>query len=215
MKMVRVGNDDFMDGFLQLPGLGVPNKAITSWHNPSTTYRLRITGVIGSIESLADEIEVLENAKENDLIIMQICSPGGDLDTGDFFGRRMKECEAPIIAEIGMTCASAASTIALNADDWVIADSSTMMVHSCSWSPGWGKESDIRYSTEFTERLNREFVRRTYENFLTEAEFEQVLRYGQDLYFFADELMERLKKYGESRQKAEENDAQFEIELDN
>ena len=61
------------------------------------------------------------------------------METCDYLCRRMDECEAKITVEIGFTCASAASAIALQADDWVIYDSSTMMIHSCSYSPGTEK----------------------------------------------------------------------------
>lgn len=162
----------------------------------SKSYRIRFTGFISSnIEDYADILALFEEATERDVIYMQIHSPGGDLDTCDFICRRMSECEARIVAEIGMTCASGATMIALHADDWVVADSSIFMVHSCSYSPGWGKESDIRLSAEVTARLNREFIERTYTGFLTEKEMHEVLEYGQDKYFFAAELRERLEAF--------------------
>lgn len=172
---------------------------------PSTVYRVRFTGYISSdVEDYADILGILEDATDRDTVYMQILSPGGDLDTSDFICRRMDECRAQIIAEIGMTCASGASMIALHADEWVVHDSSLFMVHSCSYSPGWGKESDIRLSAEVTERLNREFIQRTYTGFLTEAEMHEVLEYGQDKYFFADELDERLEAFKEYRKKLAE-----------
>ncbi|MNP49607.1 hypothetical protein D3C76_1438020 [compost metagenome] len=111
----------------------------------------------------------------------------------------MDECEAHITVEIGMTCASTASAIALQADDWVIYDSSTMMIHSCSYSPGYGKESDIRSRAEYTERLNREWVERTYQGFLFEDECFEVTDNGKDLYFFANDLRERIPLFKENR----------------
>lgn len=33
-----------------------------------------------------------------------------------------------------------------------------MMIHACSYSPGYGKESDVRLSVAYTERINREWV---------------------------------------------------------
>lgn len=98
-----------------------------------------------------------------------------------------------------MTCASAASAIALQADDWLIYESSTMMVHSCSYSPGYGKESSIRTRAEYTERLNRELIERTYNGFLCEEEIIEVVEYGKDLYFFADDLSERMSLLHEHR----------------
>ncbi|MNT77244.1 hypothetical protein D3C72_2163390 [compost metagenome] len=73
-----------------------------------------------------------------------------------------------------------------------------MMVHACSYSPGYGKESDIRSRVEYTERLNREWLERTYQGFLWEDEMIEALDYGKDLYLFADDLRERmplLKEY--------------------
>lgn len=111
----------------------------------------------------------------------------------------MEECEAHKIVEIGLTCASATSAIALQADDWVIYDSSTMMAHSCSYSPGYGKESDIRSRMKYTERLNREWIERTYHGFLCADEMTDTLIYGQDLYLFADDLRERMPLFKEHR----------------
>ena len=118
----------------------------------------------------------------------------------------MDECEAEIIAEIGFTCASAASAIALHADDWIIHKSSTMMIHACSYSPGYGPESVIRTSVAFTERVNREWVYSTYRGFLTDEEFVAILDNGKDLYFYADDLLERLPKYAAYRAEQEEKE---------
>ena len=51
----------------------------------------------------------------------------------------------------------------------------------------------------YTERVNREWVERTYAGFLTDEEFVDILDNGKDLYFFADDLRERLPKYAKYR----------------
>lgn len=174
-----------------------PKRVMTRSFN-NHEYKIRIARPITEIDDFEEEIMALEEATEHDLIFIQLSSPGGSLETCDFLCRRMNECNAPIVVEIGMTCASAASALMLQADDWVIDDSSTAMIHACSYSPGWGKEIDVRLSVSYTERLNREWIERTYSGFLTELELQQVLD-GKDLYFFADELRERLPKYKEYR----------------
>lgn len=174
-----------------------PKRVMTRSFN-NHEYKIRIARPITEIDDFEEEIMALEEATEHDLIFIQLSSPGGSLETCDFLCRRMNECNAPIVVEIGMTCASAASALMLQADDWVIDDSSTAMIHACSYSPGWGKEIDVRLSVSYTERLNREWIERTYSGFLTEIELQQVLD-GKDLYFFADELRERLPKYKEYR----------------
>lgn len=174
-----------------------PKRVMTRSFN-NHEYKIRIARPITEIDDFEEEIMALEEASDHDVVFIQLSSPGGSLETCDFLCRRMNECSAPIVVEIGMTCASAASALMLQATDWIIDDSSTAMVHACSYSPGWGKEFDVRTSVSYTERLNREWIERTYSGFLTDAELQQVLD-GKDLYFFADDLRERLPKYKEYR----------------
>lgn len=165
----------------------------------NTEYKIRIARPITDIDDFDEEIAALEEAEENSLVYMQVSSPGGSLETCDFICNRMDECRAPIIAEIGFLAASAASAIVLKADDWVVKDSSVMMVHAASYSPGYGRECEIRTSVTHTERINREWVERTYQGFLSEEQLAQVLD-GKDLYFYADDLREMLPKYKEYRE---------------
>lgn len=175
----------------------LPKRVLTRTYN-NTEYKIRLARVITEIDDFEEEIMALEEANQNDLVTIQISSPGGSLETCDFLCRRMKECQAPIVVEIGLTCASAASALCLQADDWIIHDSSTMMVHACSYSPGFGKEIDVFSSATYTNRINREWVERTYKGFVSEIELQQILD-GKDLYFYADDLRERLPKYKEYR----------------
>ncbi|WP_350012625.1 hypothetical protein [Pseudomonas asiatica] len=46
-------------------------------------------------------------------------------------------------------------------------------------------------------------MQRTYAGFLTDEEFVAILDNGKDLYFFADDLRERLPKYAEYRAERE------------
>ena len=195
-------SDDFK--MLSAVPMMQPRRVITrSFTNQSTEYTIRITRPIGEIDEFEEEIMALEEATENDIVMVQLSSPGGSLETCDFLCRRINECAAPVFVEIGLTCASAASAMCLQADDWKIHDSSTMMVHACSYSPGYGKESDVRSSVENTARINKEWVERTYKGFLTDDELEKVLD-GKDLYFYADDLRERLPAYRDFREEMEQ-----------
>ncbi|VVP43710.1 hypothetical protein PS862_05022 [Pseudomonas fluorescens] len=179
---------------IELESNHYPMNIITKTRS-STQYAIPITGPIGEIYEYAELVRVLVCATEEDEVYIRLSSPGGSLETCDYLCRRMDECEAKITVEIGFACASAASAIALQADEWVIYSSSTMMIHSCSYSPGHGKESDIRGVASFVERVNYEWVDRTYQGFLVEEEFVDVLDNGKDLYFFADDLRERMPLY--------------------
>jgi len=172
---------------------------IISRARSSTQYVVPITGPIGEIYEYHQLTNILSCATEEDEVYIQLSSPGGSLETCDYLCRRMDECEARITVEIGFTCASVASAIALQADDWVIYDSSTMMIQSCSYSPGYGKESDVRGRVEFMEQVNFDWVERSYQGFLIEDEFIDVQDNGKDLYFFSDDLRERMPLYKEYR----------------
>ncbi len=185
-------NEDMILPMLQ------PQRVLTRTIN-STEYKVRLARPITEIDDFADEIMVLEQANADDIVFLQISSPGGSLETCDFLCRRMNECAAPIVVEIGLTCASAASALMLQADDWIIHDSSTVMIHACSYSPGWGKEVDVFSSATYTNRINREWVERTYKGFLSDLELQSVLD-GKDLYFYANDLRERLPKFKEYRE---------------
>lgn len=183
----------------ELIPLTQPKRVLTrSFTN--TEYKIRLARPITEIDDFEEEIMALESAQANEIVFVQLSSPGGSLETCDFLCRRMNECEAPIVVEIGLTCASAASAMMLQADDWIIHDSSTAMVHNCSYSPGYGKEIDVFASAEYTRRISREWVERTYRGFLTEEELIEVIDNGKDLYFYADDLRERLPKYKKYRE---------------
>lgn len=196
--------DGFPGDMVMMPISGQRPKNIIARQKVFTEYVVPITTPIGEIDEFGEEVEILAHATEDDEVYIQLSSPGGSMETCDYLCRRMDECRAKIIAEIGLTCASAASAMALHADEWVVYDSSTMMIHACSYSPGYGKESDVRVSVAYTERVNREWLERTYRGFLTDEEFVQILEYGKDLYFYADDLRERLPKYAAYRAEREE-----------
>jgi ATP-dependent protease ClpP protease subunit len=165
----------------------------------STQYTIPITGPIGEIYEYGELVNILARATYEDEVYIQLSSPGGSIETCDYLCRRMNECEANITVEIGFTCASVASAIALQANDWVIYDSSTMMIQQLFYSPGYGKESDVRGRVAFMDRVNLEWIERTYQGFLIEEEFIDALDNGKDLYFYADDLRERIPLYKEYR----------------
>lgn len=167
----------------------------------SYQYIVSITNSIGEIHEYAEFVKVLASAAEHDEIYIRLSSPGGSLETCDYLCRRMEECEAHITVEIGSTCAFTASAIALKADDWVIYDSSSMIIHSTSYSLGHGKESDIRSTMEYMERVNREWIERTYSGFLREDEMYDALAYGTEIYLCADDLRERMPLFQEHRKR--------------
>lgn len=164
------------------------SKFIVRMHNP-----------IGAASEYADLFNLLDSAGEDDEIKLDLSSPGGSLDTCILLRRAIKDCAAPVTCRIGPTCASAAGAIALACDGWEVDDMSTMMVHTGSFAPGYGKVHDIHAASAHTLEQIRRFVRATYNDFLTDAEIDAVLD-GKEMYIGPEELEERLGVYSEARE---------------
>lgn len=164
------------------------SKFIVRMHNP-----------IGPASEYANLFNLLDSAGEDDEIKLDLSSPGGSLDTCILLRRAIKDCAAPVTCRIGPTCASAAGAIALACDDWEVDDMSTMMVHTGSFAPGYGKVHDIHAASAHTLEQIRRFVRSTYNNFLSDAEIDGVLD-GKEMYIDPEELEGRLGKYSEARE---------------
>lgn len=164
------------------------SKFIVRMHNP-----------IGAASEYANLFNLLDSAGEDDEIKLDLSSPGGSLDTCILLRRAIKDCAAHVTCRIGPTCASAAGAIALACDGWEVDDMSTMMVHTGSFAPGYGKVHDIHAASAHTLEQIRRFVRSTYKNFLTDVEIDAVLD-GKEMYIGPEELEERLGVYSEARE---------------
>lgn len=164
------------------------SKFIVRMHNP-----------IGAASEYANLFNLLDSAGEDDEIKLDLSSPGGSLDTCILLRRAIKDCAATVTCRIGPTCASAAGAIALACDGWEVDDMSTMMVHTGSFAPGYGKVHDIHAASAHTLEQIRRFVRSTYKNFLSDLEIDAVLD-GKEMYIGPEELEERLGVYSEARE---------------
>jgi len=114
-------------------------------------YIIRLARDITCPDDFADEFQLLAGAGPQDTIKMQIVSYGGQMDTCHMITKAMQECEASITGWIGPTCASAASAIALACDDWEVDEMSSIMIHTASFSSGWGKPQML-YLLFYTNR---------------------------------------------------------------
>lgn len=165
-------------------------------------YTITIHEDITSPNMFKDELDLLNRAGPHDLIIIDICTDGGDLDTALLFQRAIRGCQARTIAVIGPTCASAGSVIALACEEWVICDTSSMMIHTGSYGI-MGKDTDILEHAVFTRKLLHKVNDLAYTGFLDEEELADVIK-GTPFYFLGDELGERLMRLHQYREEQEQ-----------
>src|SRR5690554_1535368 len=157
-----------------------------------TEYNLYLHGEIGGPDDFMEHFAVYKMANEGDIVRLYINSQGGSLATGMEYIRHMRECEAKIIAVLGVEVASMASAIALEADEIELDELSTLLIHSISYGAG-GPESSVYSQALFNNKLNERWIRSTYEGFLEEDEFADVFK-GVDIMLDADQIKDRWNK---------------------
>jgi ATP-dependent protease ClpP protease subunit len=134
----------------------------------------------------------ISELSEGDIVEFNINSPGGNLNGLIALLSAISETDAHVIANITGECHSAASILALNCDEIRVSPHCTMLVHHVSFSTG-GKAADIRAYVNHLNENTEELLRKTYTNFLSEVEIENVLN-GLQLWLDADEVISRLEK---------------------
>ena len=170
------------------------------------TYDYKLFGEITEVDDYFDLIDALNYASPDDEFIIRIHSGGGLLGTADVIINAIQNTQARVHGHIESLCGSAATIIFLNCHSYSISPRSEFFVHTAS-SGTIGKEHENYASIMFDRKRVHKMVRDAYEGLLTDQEIDNVLK-GQDYYFDADELGERLENFTEFQQK------KFEAELE-
>jgi len=176
----------------------LPQKSrISSSHNGGMTHVIRIHEDISEPSNWSDELDLINGASESDTIVLDVCSPGGYLDTAMLFHRSLNNCAAHTIAIIGPECASAASIISLSAREWILDDTSSLMIHTSSYSLG-GKDTDILEHANFSRGQLKRLYEKVYSGFLSSDDLSDVIK-GTPFYFSAEQIADRLDALTEYR----------------
>lgn len=160
---------------------------INEWH-------YYMTDEISEPSDYLDLLHCLNTATELDSLYIHINSPGGRLDTAVQLMSAMETSQATVTTIIEGECSSAATMIFLKGENMMVAPHASMMVHS--WAGGAiGKSNEVLSSiTHSVKRIDRIF-NEVYDKFLTPEELLDMSK-GADLYFDAEEIVERLEKRG-------------------
>lgn len=176
----------------------LPQKSrISSSHNGGMTHVIRIHEDISEPSNWSDELDLINGASEQDTIVLDVCSPGGYLDTAMLFHRSLNNCAAHTVAIIGPECASAASIISLSAREWILDDTSSLMIHTSSYSLG-GKDTDILEHANFSRGQLKRLYEKVYSGFLSSDDLSDVIK-GTPFYFSAEQIADRLDALTEYR----------------
>ncbi len=135
--------------------------------------------------------DVLQNATEDDLVVIHINCWGGNLFTAVQIVTQIKTCAAQVVCQIESSCCSAATIIALACDGLICYPHGYMMIHTSSGC-AFGKQSDIKKEEEFYNPWLANFFHEIYKDFLSRKEIQNVLD-GHDMWLNADEVMSRFQ----------------------
>lgn len=154
-------------------------------------HHLWLIDEVGEPKQYLKWFDTLQNATEEDIIVLHVNSYGGYIDTAVQIITAIKTSQAKVICQIEAACCSAATIIALSCDGLICFPHSYMMIHTSSGCV-FGKQSDIKVQESFYNGWLNHLFDEVYMDFLTEKEIESVLG-GHDIWLDAEEVMSRFK----------------------
>ena len=161
----------------------------------SGTYIIEINAQIENVSQFSTAIQVLGMAKEDDDVEIHLQSPGGLVDASGAFIHAMQKCMAPIHIIATGGCHSAATHILLQATSFELAENFNSLIHNGASGAG-GAINQYIAQAEFEKKFIREQYKMIYQGFLTDEEFEGMMR-GDDIWLDAQAWVDRYAKRNE------------------
>lgn len=188
------------DNLMLLPK---PNRIRTETRtNEQHTHIIEIYEALEQPTDWSDELHLINTASELDTIVLDLCTPGGCADTAFLFNRALRSTQAHTVAIIGPQCSSAGSVIALSCREWILDDTSEMMLHTSQYAMG-GKEVDVYEHVTFSRKRLEKLFNIAYSGFLSAQELKMLIA-GTPMYFDTEELAERLDNLTAYREEMEQ-----------
>jgi ATP-dependent protease ClpP protease subunit len=176
----------------------LPQKSrITSSHSGGMTHVIQIHEDITEPSNWSDEFALINGVGEQDTIVLDLCTPGGDLYTAMLFVRSLNSCAGHTVAILGPEVASAGSIIALSCREWILDDTSSLMIHTSSYGI-MAKDTDIFEHANFSRQQLKRLYENVYRGYLSDEELSDVIK-GTPFYFDAEHIAERLDSLQEYR----------------
>ena len=197
----KMDNDGVLD-FLQ-PSEQLEYSLSSIVHNK---YEFNLDEDIKEPSYYRNLIKVLNNATEQDSVVLNINSGGGYLDSAISIIDALRNTRANTLAWISGSAYSAAGIIALSCQNLEVGEFATFMAHNSQYGLG-GYTTDIKDRAVFEHKMISKIMHSVYKHFLTLDEVEAVLA-NKTIWMDADEIIERFTKMQEKLQE------EFEAELD-
>ena len=181
----KMNNEDVFDPLQSSEQLDYSLSSIT--HNK---FEFNLDEDIKEPSYYRNLIEVLNNATEQDLVVLNINSGGGMLDSAISIIDALRNTQANTLAWISGSAYSAAGLIALSCQNVEVGEFATLMCHNSQYGLG-GYTTDIKDRALFEHKMTSKIMQSVYRFFLSPEEIESVLM-NKTIWMDADEIIERL-----------------------
>ena len=156
----------------------------------SNIHHFYISSILEEPLKYSDMIFRIQTAGNDDVVFVHLNTDGGYLDTGIQIINAMKSSRAHVIASIEGEVSSMGTFIFLAADEFIVHDNSSMMIHNYSGGV-FGKGHEQIAALESATIWSKDFMHRMYIPFLSEDEVDRVIA-GEDIYMHPPEIRDRL-----------------------
>lgn len=160
------------------------------------TYNCYVTGGIEDPFNYNELCYVLEQAEEDDTVVLHINTYGGHIDSAFKIIASIKRSDAKVVARLTGTVASAGTIIALSCHEVEVEDFTHFMIHNYSTGTQ-GKGHEIMEYVNFTDKDLKKTFTSIYSGFLSTREINEVIK-GKDMWLSAEETRKRWEKKKET-----------------
>jgi ATP-dependent Clp protease protease subunit len=101
--------------------------------------------------------KALAEHRDKETIYLRIDSPGGDVFAGRAMEQLIAEHPGRVIAKIDGFAASAASFVALAAEERIISPGGMFMIHK-AWTIAWGNEDELRKTADLLGKIDETLI---------------------------------------------------------
>jgi ATP-dependent protease ClpP protease subunit len=172
----------------------------------SNVHEFYLSGEIDSPENYIEWFQTIRHASETDVIKIYINSGGGSIDTTIQMLRALNETSATVVTSVEGMCASAATMIFLQGDNFEVSEYSMFMIHNYSGG-AIGKGGEMWEQLQHERKWSEHLLRNIYKDFLTEKEITSLLE-NKDIWLDGTEVIKRLKRRASKRDSTQPKQSQ-------
>jgi ATP-dependent protease ClpP protease subunit len=162
-------------------------------------HHFYLSGAIDEPVHYVKMIHTIMSAPQQDTIYIHLNTPGGYLSTGIQLVNAMRASEATVVASLEGMAHSLGSLIFLAADQFIVHDNTTMMIHNFT-SGIYGKGKEAEMEMHATLENFADIGAKYYIPFLTQKEFDSIVN-DSDIWLHPEDVRDRLDKMVKAKQK--------------